>query len=171
MGEGHVDIGQLKHKLPRQEKLDLEHTVSHMYDLPQSRRRCGRSCSSYPGTWSPISSRWFARCGTPGIDCRSRQGGSLVGRLPNGVACRPVSHRTSAPPTSATPHDLHTDSTDRPPVKKNNAFSSVRCRRQILQWRTNKHYFLQQPPSTEPSNTLNPNISLPKALDVKGTLG
>ena len=59
-----MDIGQLKHELARQEKLNLERTVSHMYDLPQSRRRCGRSCSWYHGTWSPKSSRRFVSCGT-----------------------------------------------------------------------------------------------------------
>ena len=61
MGEDHIDIGQLKHELPRHEKLDLERTVSHMYDLPQSRRRCGLSCS-----WYPVLGR------------RSHLGGSLV---------------------------------------------------------------------------------------------
>ena len=43
-----MDIAQLKHELPRQEKLDLERTVSHMYDLPQSRIRCGRSFVAVP---------------------------------------------------------------------------------------------------------------------------
>ena len=52
-----MDILQLKHELPRQEKLDLERTVSHMYDSPQSRIHCGRSYLWYNGTWSPKSSR------------------------------------------------------------------------------------------------------------------
>ena len=38
-----MDIAQLKHELPHEEKLDLERTVSHMYNLPQSRIRCDRS--------------------------------------------------------------------------------------------------------------------------------
>ena len=59
-----MDIGQLKHELVRQEKQDLERTVSHMYDLSQSCWRCGRSCSWYPGTSSPKSSRRFVSCGT-----------------------------------------------------------------------------------------------------------
>ena len=60
-----MDIEQLKHELACQVELDLERTVSHMYDLPHSRRRCGRSCSWYPGTWSPKSFRGFVSCGTP----------------------------------------------------------------------------------------------------------
>ena len=43
-----MDIEQLKHELACQVKLDLERTVSHMYDLPHSGRRYGRSCSRYP---------------------------------------------------------------------------------------------------------------------------
>ena len=58
-------IGQLKHELACQVKLDLERTVSHMYDLPHSGRRCGRSCSWYPGNGSPKSFRGFVSCGTP----------------------------------------------------------------------------------------------------------
>ena len=77
-----MDIGQLKHELARQEKLDLKRIVSHMYDVRQSCRRYGRTCSSYPGTWTPKSSRRFVCCGTPVLGCRSRLGGSLVGRLP-----------------------------------------------------------------------------------------
>ena len=118
MGEGHTDIAQLKHELPRQEKLDLERTVSHMYDLPQSRIRCGSSYLWYQGAWSPKSSRGFVSCGTPVLGCRSRLGRSLVGSIAMRVARRPVDHRTSALPTSASLHDLHTDSTDEPPVKK-----------------------------------------------------
>ena len=128
-----MDIAQLKHELPRQEKLDLERTVSHMYDLPQSRIRCGRSYLWYHGTWSPKSSRGFVRCGTPVLGCRSRLGRSLVGSIALRLARRPVDHRTSALPTSASLHDLHTDSTDGPPDKKNNALSPVRFRRQVLQ--------------------------------------
>ena len=56
-----MDIWQLKRELAREEKLDLERTESHMYDLPQSRRRCGRSCFC-----------------TPVLSRRSRLGGSLV---------------------------------------------------------------------------------------------
>ena len=44
-----MDIGQMKYELARQEKLDFERTVSNMYDLPASRRRCGRSCLWYTG--------------------------------------------------------------------------------------------------------------------------
>ena len=62
-----MDIGPMKHEHARQEKWDLERTVSHMYDLPQSRRRCGRSGSRYPGTWSPKLSRGFISCGT--LEC------------------------------------------------------------------------------------------------------
>ena len=109
-----MDIVQLKHELPRQEKLDLEHTVSHMYDLPQSRIRCGSSYLWYQGTWSPKSSRG----GIPVLGCRSRLGRSLVGSIAMRMGRRPVDHRTSALPTSASLHDLHTDSTDEPPVKK-----------------------------------------------------
>ena len=116
-----MDIAQLKHELPRQKKLDLERTVSHMYDLPQSRIRCGRSYLWYHGTWTPKSSRGFVSCGTPVLGCRSRLGGSLVGSIALRLARRPVNHRTSALPTSASLHDLHTDSNDGPPVKKNNA--------------------------------------------------
>ena len=113
-----MDIAQLKHELPRQEKLDLERTVSHMYDLPQSRTRCGRSYLWYHGTWSPKSSRGFVSCGTPVLGCRSRLGRSLVGSIAMRMVRRPVYHRTSALPTSASLHDLHTVSTDEPPVKK-----------------------------------------------------
>ena len=79
-----MDIGQLKHELARHKKLDLERTVStvSMYVLPQSRRRCGRSCSWYPGTRSPRSYRRFVSCGTPVLGCRGRLGGSLVSPLP-----------------------------------------------------------------------------------------
>ena len=73
-----MDIGQLKHELARQEKLDLERTLSHVYDLPQSRRCCGRSCLLYHGTWSPKSSRGIVCCSTPVLGCRSRLGGLLV---------------------------------------------------------------------------------------------
>ena len=128
-----MDIAQLKHELPRQEKLDLERTVSHMYDLPQSRIRCGRSYLWYHGTWSPKSSRGFVRCGTPVLGCRSRLGGSLVGSIAMRLARRPVDRRTSALPTSASLHDLHTDSNDGPPVKKRNALPPVRFRRLVLQ--------------------------------------
>ena len=126
-----MDIGQLKHELARQEKLDLERTVSHMYDLPQSRRRCGRSCSWYPGTLSPKSSRRFVSCGTQYLVAKSSR--RIVSRsIALRLACRPVDHRTSALPASATPHDLRTISTDRPPVKKNALFH-VCFRRQVLQ--------------------------------------
>ena len=128
-----MDIGQLKHELARQEKLALERTVSHMCDLPQSRRRCGRSCSWYPGTLSPKSSRGFDSCGTPVLGCRSRLGRPLVGSVALRLARRPVDHRTSALPTSASLHDLHTDSTGGPPARKNNALSPVRFRRQVLE--------------------------------------
>ena len=57
-------------------------------------------------------------CGTPVLGCRSRLGGSLVGSIALRLARRPVNHRTSPLPTSASLHDLHTDSTDGPPVKK-----------------------------------------------------
>ena len=77
-----MDIAQLKHELPRQEKLDLERKVSHMYDIPQSRIRCRRSYLWYRGTWSPESSRGFVSCGTPVLGCRSRLGRSLVGSMP-----------------------------------------------------------------------------------------
>ena len=107
-----MDIAPLKHELPRQEKLDLERTVSHMYDLPQSRIRCGRSHLWYHGTWSPKSSSGFTSCGTPVLGCRSRLGRSLVGSIALRFARRPVDHRTSALPTSASLHDLHTDPTD-----------------------------------------------------------
>ena len=60
-----MDIGQLTHELACQVKLDLERTVSHMYDLPHSRRRFGRWCACYPGAWSPKSSTRFVSCGTP----------------------------------------------------------------------------------------------------------
>ena len=113
-----MDIAQLKHELPRQEKLDLERTVSHMYGLPQSRIRCRRSYLWYHGTWSPKSSRGFVSCGTPVLGCRSRLRRSLVGSIAMRLVSRPVDHRTSALPTSASLHDLHTDSTDEPPVKK-----------------------------------------------------
>ena len=128
-----MDIAQLKHELPRQEKLDLECTVSHMYDLPQSRLRCGRSYLWYHGTWSPKSSRAFVSCGTTVLGCRSRLGRSLVGSFALRLAHRHVDHRTSALPTSASLRDLYTDSTDGPPDKKNNALSPVRLCRQVLQ--------------------------------------
>ena len=76
-----MDIGQLKHELARQEELDFERTVSNMYDLPESRRRCGRSCLWYPRTFSPNSSMRFVSSGAPVLGYRSRRGGSLVGRL------------------------------------------------------------------------------------------
>ena len=145
-----MDTEQLKHELARQEKLELERTVSHMYDLPQSRRHYCRSCLWYHGTWSPKSSRVFVSCGNPVLGCRSRLGRSLVGSIALRLGRRPDDHRTSALPTSALLHDLHTDSTDGPPVKKNIALSPVRFRRQVLQWRTNKHYFLKQKPSAQP---------------------
>ena len=113
-----MDIGHLKHELARQENLDLERTVRHMYDLSQSRRRCGHSCLWYPGTWSPKSPRGFVGCGTPVHGCRSRPSGSLVGSIALRLARRPVDHHTSALPTSAATHDLLTDSSDGPPVKK-----------------------------------------------------
>ena len=116
-----MDIGQLKYELACQVKLDLEPTVSHMYDIPHSGRRCGRWCSWYPGTGSSKSFSWFVSCGTPVLGWRSRLGGSLVGSIALRLARRSVDHRTSALPTSAIPHDLDTDSTDRPPVNKNNA--------------------------------------------------
>ena len=56
--------------------------------------------------------------GTPVLGRRSRLDRSLVGSIALRLARRPVDYRTSALPTSATPHDLHTNSTDRPPVKK-----------------------------------------------------
>ena len=56
-----MDIGQLRKEQARKEKLDWESTVSHMYDLPLSRRRS--SSSNY---------------GTPVLYHRSRLGGSLV---------------------------------------------------------------------------------------------
>ena len=95
-----MDIGQLKYERARHEKLNLERTVSHMYDLPRSRRRCSRSCSWYPGTWSSKSSRQVV----------------VVGQLSSAVARRPVDRRISPLPTSAKPHDLLTDFIDRPPV-------------------------------------------------------
>ena len=113
-----MDIAQLKLDLPCQEKLDLERTVSHMYDLPQSRIRCGRSYLWYHGTWSPKSSRGFISCGTPVLGCRSRLGRSLVGWIALRLARRTVDHRTSALPTTASLHDLHTDSTDDRLLKK-----------------------------------------------------
>ena len=77
--------------------------------------------------------------GTPVLGRRSRLGGSLVvvpgtwlpkssGRVVSrSIALRlartPVDHRTSALLTSATPRDLHTDSTDRPPVKNKTTLS------------------------------------------------
>ena len=127
-----MDIGQLNTELARQETLDLERIVSHMYNLPQRRRRCGRWCSWYPSTWSLKSSREFVSCGTSELGCRSRLGGSLVGSIALRLARRPVDHRTSALPTLAMPHDLHTDSTDRLPIKKNSALSPVRFRRQVF---------------------------------------
>ena len=54
-----MDVALLKHELSRQGKLDLVRTVSQMYDLPQSRLRCGI-------------------CGTTVLGRRSRLGGSLV---------------------------------------------------------------------------------------------
>ena len=57
-------------------------------------------------------------CGTPVLGCRSRLGRSLVASIALRFARRPVDHRTSALPTSASRHDLHTDSTDGPPDKK-----------------------------------------------------
>ena len=113
-----MDIGQLKHEQARQGKLNLERTLIHMYDLPRNRRRCDRSCSWYPGTWSPKSSRRFVSRRTPVLGCRSRLSGSLVGQLPNAVARTPVDRHVSTPPTSATSPDLLTDSADPPPVKK-----------------------------------------------------
>ena len=95
-----MDIAQLKHELSRQEKLDLERTVSHMYDLPQSRIRCGRSYLWYHGSWSPKWCRGFISCGTPVLGFRSRLGRSLVGSIALRLARRPVDHRTSALPTS-----------------------------------------------------------------------
>ena len=94
----------MKQEPARQEKLNLERTVSHMYDLPQSLRRCGRSCSWYPGIWTPKSSRGFVSCGTPVLVCRSRLGVSFIDSIALRLARRPVDHRTSALPTSATPH-------------------------------------------------------------------
>ena len=44
-----MDIEQLKHEQARQEKLELQRTASHMYDLPRSHRRRGRSFS-----WCPV---------------------------------------------------------------------------------------------------------------------
>ena len=120
-----MDIAQLKHELPRQEKLDLERTVSHMYDLPQSRIRCGRSYLWYHGTWSLKSSRGVVSCGTPVLACRSRLWRSFVGSIALRLDRRPVDHRTSARPTSASLHNLHTDSTDGPPDKKDNALPSA----------------------------------------------
>ena len=55
----------------------------------------------YAGTWLPKS---FRRVLSRWIDQR--------------LARRAVDHRTSAVLTSAAPIDLHTDSTDRPPLKK-----------------------------------------------------
>ena len=159
-----MDIAQLKHELPRQKNLDSERTVSHMYDLPQSRIRCGRSYLWYHGTWSPKSSSRSISCGTPVLGCRSRLGRSLVGSIALRLARRPVDHRTSALPTSASRHDLNKDSTDGPPVKKNNALSPVHFRRQVLQWRTNIHYFLKQKPSAQLSHTSEPPCFASKSL-------
>ena len=60
-----MDIRQLRHDQADKQKLDLERTVSHMYDLPLRRRRCGRSCLWNTCTWSPKSSRRVVGCGTP----------------------------------------------------------------------------------------------------------
>ena len=50
----------------------------------------------YPGTWSSKWSRRFVSCDIPVLSCRSRLGGSIVGRLPSAVARRSVDRRTSA---------------------------------------------------------------------------
>ena len=166
-----MDIVQLKHELARQEKLNLERTVSHMYGLPESRRRCGRSCSWYSGIWSPKSSRGFVSCGTLVLVCRSRLGGSFVGSIALRLARWPVDHRTSALPTSATPHDLHTYSTDQPPVKKTMpsplyAFATRFCNNAPTNTTLSSRSLARnhQVP-------VNPHISLRKARDLKGTLG
>ena len=61
MMEGRIDIRQLRHDQARKQKLDLKRTVSHMYDLPLNRMRCGRSC-----LWNTLLGR------------RSRLGGLFV---------------------------------------------------------------------------------------------
>ena len=168
-----MDSGQLKHEQGRQEKLDLERTVSHMYDLARSRRRRGRSLSWYPCTWSPKSSRRFVSCVVVPrvLGCRSRPGVSLVSWLPSAVSRRPVDHRTSALPTSATPHDLDTDSTDRPPVKKTTPSPLDASAARFCSDAPTNTTFYSRCLARNYHIPLNTKTSLQKALDLKGTLG
>ena len=92
---------------------------------------------------------------------RSRLGGSLVGQLPSGVARRPVHLRTSTLPTSATPHDLHTDSAERPHVKKTTPSPLYASATRFC----NKHYFLQQKTCADPSNTSEPQYLASKRIE------
>ena len=151
----------------RTEIPDMQRTVSHTYEIHLSRRRYTHLNLWNTGTWSPKSSR-------PVVirlmvqPCRLQTCWSTSMKTAVAALC----NRTLALPTSTTPHGLLIDSTARLPIKKKQR--PLPCSLPppgIAVTRTTNTTFYSRNLERNHHIPLNPNNSLQKALDIKGTLG